>query len=591
MNASVVNEQSAPRTVSHALAVEIKRRDAQTYGVVGNGNIYLASELLKLDSPYMAMRHEAGAVAAADAHYRATGEVAVATTTYGPGFTNSLTPLSEAVAARIPLVYVAGVEPFIRANPAPRAMDVNSLAILDALKVRTIVADSETAVAAIYSAFEYARDARQPVVVAVPHNLVDAPLAPSAAEEGAAHELPVTVTFSETAQLSETCETAQVDEAARNIVEQLLGAERPLIVVGRGVVDSQTAREAQAFGDQVGALFATSAMARGAVDSEWSLGICGGFAHRGRLENFRAADVVLVLGASMNPLQMRKGTIFNPDAKIIRVDWDPTPEASSKRVPFVKVDEHHSIALEQLMPALLQALGEKQIGEGLASEENPTWREAIGRIPDAEDEALDPGCFDERGDDGKLDPRHVLRRLDALLPEERSVVTDGGHFLGWVPKYVNCPDPRATVLVGGAIMTIGLGLSSATGVAVARPERFTALISGDGGTQMAFADLGPFFEAAQAGAGGALLVMNDAAYGAEVHQYVPKGLEQDPMLLDDVQFAELGRAFGVSGLRVTEPEQLADGGEFEQFLATNAGRACIVDLVISRIPVADFLKE
>ena len=152
------------------------------------------------------------------------------------------------------------------------------------------------------------------------------------------------------------------------------------------------------------------------------------------------------------------------------------------------------------------------------------------------------------------------------------MVTDGGHFLGWVGKYLSCPDPQATVLVGGAIMTIGLGLSSATGVATARPDRFTALISGDGGTQMAMADLGPFLNAASQGAGGALFVMNDAAYGAEVHQYVPKGLEEQPMLLDEVNFAEIGRAFGVPGLRVSVPEQLADGGELAQFLADHRGQ-------------------
>ena len=163
--------RQTPRTVSHAIALEILRRGARTYGVVGNGNIYLASELQRLESPYTGMRHEAGAIAAADAHYRATGDIAVATTTYGPGFTNALTPLSEALAARIPLVYVAGVEPFVDDTLRPRAMDVDSLGILNALKVRTIIAIPTSAEAAIYTAFEFARDARQPVVVAVPYNL------------------------------------------------------------------------------------------------------------------------------------------------------------------------------------------------------------------------------------------------------------------------------------------------------------------------------------------------------------------------------------------------------------------------------------
>lgn len=593
------------RSVSHALAQEIHRRDAHTYGVVGNGNIHLVSELCNEGAGYTGMRHEAGAVAAADAHYRSTGRVAVATTTYGPGFTNSLTPLSEALAARIPLVYVAGIEPFIDAKPAPRAMDVDTLGVLKALRVRTIIADPATAGTAIYSAFEFAQDARQPVVVAVPHNVVDAPLESSPDEDGA-HEVNVSTIMTPLAGADlenprdPESSSDPVKAAAQGIIEALRAAQRPLILVGRGVVDSRTEAQAQQLGDELGALFATSAMARNAVDPHWNLGVCGGFAHRGRLSTFQDADVVLVLGASMNLLQMRKGTILHPEARIIRVDWDPAPDATPLKQPFIPVDELHSIPLEQLLPAMLlelaesredQAQVEGQDSTGLA-EAGPrsTWRESIGELPEAEREDLDPGCFAQRGEDGLLDPRYVLRQLDELLPAERSVVTDGGHFLGWVPKYLQCPDPRGTVLVGGAVMTIGLGLASATGVAVARPDRFTALISGDGGTQMALADLGPFFATAH-GAGGALVVMNDSAYGAEVHQYAPKGLAADPMLLPNVNFAEMGRAFGVDGLRVTEPEQLLPGGDVARFLEAHHGTACILDVQISRLPVADFLKE
>src|SRR5699024_11868736 len=83
-----------------------------------------------------------------------------------------------------------------------------------------------------------------------------------------------------------------------------------------------------------------------------------------------------------------------------------------------------------------------------------TWRDELGTLPPAEDPATQPELFHERGTDGRLDPRAALRALDRILPAQRTVCTDGGHFLGWVPMYLDSPDPRAQVLVGTAIQTI-----------------------------------------------------------------------------------------------------------------------------------------
>jgi thiamine pyrophosphate-dependent acetolactate synthase large subunit-like protein len=88
------------------------------------------------------------------------------------------------------------------------------------------------------------------------------------------------------------------------------------------------------------------------------------------------------------------------------------------------------------------------------------------------------------GPDGRLNPRAVVAALDRILPAERSVVMDGGHFIGWAPMYLSVPDPHAIVLVGTAFQSIGLGFGSAAGVSAARPERTTVLVSGDGGALM-----------------------------------------------------------------------------------------------------------
>ncbi|WP_462398772.1 thiamine pyrophosphate-binding protein [Corynebacterium falsenii] len=599
------------KNVAHFIARQLLAEQATVFGVVGNGNIHIVSDFHRAGGRYISTRHEAGAVAAADAFYRATGTIAVATSTYGPGFSNALTPLSEAHAARIPLVYITADAPAAGLRP----IDIDQRAIAAAMGLQSVVvteehcADVQQAADLVAEAFNTARRTSLPVVVFVPFDLVvrEGDLAdPGTVGAGQptdreAREDPESVAVAGRAEMRRTqwavvnapdTEAAgnqntvrtivdNTDEFIQSLADELRAAHRPLIVVGRGAVESGVCSQIDELAAALGALTCTTVMARSSVDPHWNLGVAGGFAHRGRLETFRSADLVLVLGASLNKLQTRAGTLFGDGARVVRIDSNPLHR------PFVTVDSDLRAPLEQAIPHLLAA-----VADGATDVPAGTWRDQLGALPPEETEELDPGCFNEVASDGKLDPRFVLRRLNALLPPRRSVVTDGGHFLGWVPKYVDAPDPYSTVLVGTAVMTIGLGLSSGVGVAAARPESFTALISGDGGTLMGLADAQPFLaEVGNSAGGGALIVLNDAAYGAEVHQYARKGLELDPMEVPDVSFAAAGAPFGVEGITITSPEELADGGALATFLEQHRGEAVIVDVKISREPIADFLRE
>lgn len=558
-------------SIAQAIARDLIDLELDVFGVVGNGNIHVVAEFEALGGTYTSLRHEEGALAAADAYYRATGRIACATTTYGPGFTNTITSLAEAHAARIPMLYLASDIP----TTGPRPIDVNQRGVVEALGVTYLEVRRDNAVGMMRAALVLARRLSAPVVVALPFDLcgptpissdvqpsfiVDEPTLPDASHRVVGEPL-----------------SPRAGSALVEVARELAAAKRPLIIAGRGVVESGTAALVRELAEILGALTATSVMAREILDPQFNLGVAGGFANHGRLPLFREADVVLILGASMNRLQMRGGTLFAREARILRVDAGPSNPA------FLHVDSYIHADLGVAVPHLLE----------LATAEHPAaqWRAEVGELPAPENEQADPGCFDETGSDGRLDPRHVLRRLDDLLPDNRSVVTDGGHFLGWVPKYLSVPDERATVIVGAAVMTIGLGLSSATGVSAGRPDRYTALISGDGGTLMALADLESFLRVTRSGC---LVVLNDSAYGAEVHQYASKGVPETTMLIDDVDFARLGTAFGVPGLTVTKASQLAPGGEVERFLAGESRDYAgprILDVKISREPVADFLKE
>jgi acetolactate synthase-1/2/3 large subunit len=157
-------------------------------------------------------------------------------------------------------------------------------------------------------------------------------------------------------------------------------------------------------------------------------------------------------------------------------------------------------------------------------------------------------------DDGRLDPRSVAARLAELLPEDRVVVSDGGHFIGWANMYWPVASPDRMIMVGTAFQSIGLGFPSVAGAAAARPDAAIVLTTGDGGGLMALADLET---AVRTAAGrGIAVVWNDAVYGAEVHVYGEQGVAQAPMRVGEVDFAGLAVAVGAEAVVVRTLEDL-----------------------------------
>ena len=545
-------ELSSP-TVSTAVADVLAGRTDHLFGLMGNGNAHLISCLTAAGFPFTSARHEAATVAMADAYHRATGRVAAATTTYGAGFTNACTSLAEARLARIPLVLVVGDAP----TTGARAFDVDQTQLAAAVGVTTLVAGPDDAAAITHRAFDLAARTVQTVFLAIPYDLATAPLS---AQQAVLEPLPARTAWSATEQ--------ELDRVA----EALSTAARPLLLAGRGtVLDAAAAPALRELGDRLGALFMTSAMAVGVVDSPWDLGIAGGFTRAHRLELARQADVVLVAGAGLNAFQLRYGTLFAEGTRVIRIDNEPESELAHPAVTdYVRAD----------LAPFLRAL----TGRVHPAEAPRTWR---AQVPEVASPAFrgsapveDPAEF---GPDGRLNPRAVVAALDAILPEERSVVMDGGHFIGWAPMYLSAPDPQAMILVGTAFQTIGLGFGSAAGVSAARPERTTVLVTGDGGGLMGLADLETFLRATRRGV---VVVLNDSAYGAELHQYASQGLDPTAMLIDEVDFAALARALGADGAKATA---LADLTVLQEWLATHEEGVFVLDVAISQKIVAEFL--
>ena len=532
--------------VAHTLSAHVDH----VFGVMGNGNAAFLDALDATPARYTAMRHEAGAVVAADAYHRASGRLAAATATYGAGFTNTLTPLAEAVQARVPLVLVVGDAP----TGGPRPWDVDQVAMAAAVGAATFAVDRADAAATTSHAIEHALAHRTAVVLAIPYDLATADA--GALTPPAAITLPVPL----------APDAAELDAVAG----LLAGAERPLLLAGRGAWLSGAGDALGRLAAATGAVTATTALARGIFpDAAFDLGVTGGFGQESAMRLVHDADVAVVFGASLNQFTMRFGELFAPDAQVVQVDVGAgaTHPAVTR---FVAGD------------ARLAASG---IADRLAAIDAVPggWRESIDFAPLR---VREPG--DGSAPDGRLDPRSVAARLAELLPHDRVVVSDGGHFIGWANTYWPVAAPDRMLMVGTAFQSIGLGFPSVPGAAAAKPDATIVLTTGDGGGLMALADLESAVRSA--GGRGIAVVWNDAAYGAEVHLYGLQGYADAPMRIPEADFAGLAAAVGAEGVVVRE---LADLDRLAEWAAEPVAsrRFLLLDCRISGTVIAPYQHE
>ncbi len=552
-------------TVSAHVALTLAQHIDAVFGVMGNGNAYFLDALEKhTDATFTAVRHEQGAVVAADAHFRASGRIAAATSTYGAGFTNTLTALAEAVQARVPLVLVVGDEP----TSGPRPWDVDQIALASAVGARTYTTGREDAAATTVIAIEHALTYRLPVVLAIPYDV-------AAVEAGPVPDAPAPRLPGPIAPRGEFAEGV-LDE----IATALRGAQRLFLLAGRGAWLAGAGEALGELASATGALTASTALGRGIFpDARYDLGITGGFGADGAMELIREADVAVVFGASLNQFTMRFGELFAPGTRVFQVDI--APAATHAHIGgFVRGDAR--VVAEELVARLAGDAQADANGTDAAAGAKP-WRESVDV---AGSRAYAPG--DDLAPDGRLDPRSAARRIAELLPEDRVVVSDGGHFIGWANMYWPVASPDRMMMIGTAYQSIGLGWPSVVGAALARRDSTVVLTSGDGGGLMAIADLESAVRAA--GGRGMAVIWNDAAYGAEVNLYGLKGLAEGPMRIPEVDFAAFGAAVGAEGVVV---RTLADLDRLASWAQEDAAsrRFLLLDLRISGDVIAPYQQE
>jgi thiamine pyrophosphate-dependent acetolactate synthase large subunit-like protein len=360
-------------------------------------------------------------------------------------------------------------------------------------------------------------------------------------------------------------DSESIAEAARLLAR----GRRPLLIAGRGAVLAGARKPIEQLARAAGALLATSAVANGLfAGNPYYLGISGGFAAPTAAELIRRADVVVSFGASLNMWTTRQGRLIDAGAHVIQVDVEEDAIGAHRPAEVALVGDAAETAR-----ALLELVGHGSP----ATWRTPELAEEIARRRWRETP------FQDASGEGRIDPRTLAVGLDDLLPSERLLACDGGHFMGWLPMYCRVPDKQGMVFTQ-AFQAIGGGFATAVGAAAARPDRLVVCGFGDGGALMGISELETIV---RLGLPVLAVVFNDAAYGAEVHHFGPEGADLDAVRFPDTDFAALGRAAGAEGVTVRsrgDLEQVRDWLERRE-------RPLLVDAKIVPTVVAEWLPE
>ena len=542
--------------VAEAVGRALAERGAQhVFGLIGSGNFAVTNALVAGGATFVAARHEGGAISMADAYAQVTGRVGLCSVHQGPGLTNTMTGLTEAAKSRTPLLLLAGdtAAAAIRSN---FRIDQDQL-VTSVGAVAERLHGPETAVADALRALRRAEVERRPVVLMLP---LDIQASPYPEHIRLAPEPPA------------LRPTRPAAESIAEAADALLGGRYPLIVAGRGARDAAAGKLLAQLADMLGGMVATSAVANGLfADNPWSLGISGGFASPTAADLIAQADVVLGAGVALNMWTTRHGRLLNPSATVIQIDHDADAIGAHQRVDVAVVGD-----VTEAARALVAEIGRREYaGSG--------WRTpALGsRLADGGWHRV---AYDDAGSEMHIDPRTLSIALDELLPLERTLAIDSGHFMGYPAMYLRVPDEHAFVFTQ-AFQAVGLGLGTSIGAAVARPDRLTVAALGDGGALIGLSD---FETVARLGLRMLIVVYNDAAYGAEVHHFGPHGHPLDLVQFPDVDFAALGRAVGLRGATV---RCRADLFAISEWLASGDPPGMVVDAKVVPTVVAEWLEE
>ncbi|MGC1682650.1 MAG: thiamine pyrophosphate-binding protein [Pseudolabrys sp.] len=543
-------------TVAEVLAKDLAALGARRcFGLLGTANFKISHGLVAAGVELISARHEGNAASMADAYAKATGELTLVSVHSGPGLTNAITGIGEAAKSRTPLLVLAGDVPTGNVKSNFYFEQAELVRSVGAISERTYTPQS--ARSDLLRAVTRAMRDRQTVVLSLPLDVQDATVNGS----------------NEPIELDPMPGRLQPDQNdIRRLVEAMWRAKRPLILAGRGAVVSDAEKPLIALADQLGALLATSICGHGLfADNPWSVGISGGFSSPVADELISESDFILGFGVSLTQWTTKKGKLIARGATVAQIDIE-APK------------------LGYQMPVQFAVLGDaKATAEALLAELDRRGASGAGRRDDRTRQRIRSGDnhhspYPEESSAQYIDPRTVSKAVDEILPGDRVVASDSGHFCGWVPRYLRVPNPKASCL-SHSFQSVGLGLASAIGLAVANPGKLAVLGAGDGGFLMSIADLET---AIRLRLRMCILIYNDSSYAAEVHFFRRQGYSVDIVQFPETDFAAIARGFGARGATV---RTLADLDAVRTWVGEGAPGVFLIDAKINPNLEADWHAE
>ncbi len=523
------------------------------FGVVGSGNFHLTRAMVDQGARFVASRHEGGAATAADAYARMSDEVAVLSLHQGCGFTNALTGITEAAKSRTPLLVLTAEA----TEPTSNFFIDQSALATGVGAVATRIRSPRTAMQDIAHAYSMCRHEGRTVVVNVPIDVQDMVLEPGDAP-----------------RLTSAVPAGPADRPLDDFVGALQAASRPVFVVGRGGRSTGARDAIVALADRVGALLATSAVSRGMFTGHpWSIDVSGGFSSPLTAELVSHADLIVGFGCALNMWTMRHGRLIADDAKVIQIDTD---QGALGRVRDIDLGIVAGAA--ETAVAALRRLDHN----GVPAPEGYRTPELRRRI--REELRWDQVPYTDASTEERVDPRTFSIALNELIPDQRVISVDSGNFLGYASMFLDVPDEYGFCFTQ-AFQSVGLGLSTALGAALAQPDRLPVAACGDGGFLMGISELETV---ARLGLPMLVVVYNDAQYGAEVHHFGKDAAGVGNVRFPDTDLARIARGYGCEGLTVRVVEDLA---AVKDWLSAGPTRPLVIDAKVISEEASWWLQE
>lgn len=506
------------------------------FGLPGGAVLHIYDELWRFrdEITHYLVRHEQGAVHAAEGYARATGKVGTAIVTSGPGATNAVTGIATAYMDSIPLVVITGQVPLpVIGTDAFQEVDTFGIT-LPIVKHNYLVRDVRDLAAIVDEAFRIAASGKPgPVVIDLPKDIT-------------AHicDGPRRCYYDAASAGASTCTDTQTVDI---IADRLINAERPVFYVGGGIVASGAADALIELAEKLAAPVTPTLMGLGGFPTahKLSLGMLGMHGTYAANMAVSESDLLVAVGVRFDDRVTGKLATFAPQAEIVHIDIDPSNIGKVKQ-PHISLVSDAKPALEALLAAIAER-GDGPLAAGKAARLD-WWKKLSGWS-----DSVPLVC---ESSETEIKPQQVIEELHRATNGDAVIVTDVGQHQMWAAQFYPFKRTRQWITSGG-LGTMGFGLPAAMGAQLALPGQTVVAVVGDGGFQMTNQEL---ITAIQYNIPLKVLIMNNGYLGM-VRQWQEMFYDRAYSEVDlsiSPDFVKLAEAYGAQGLRATTPAELTN---------------------------------